>query len=327
MPDRLPYISISMIIGVQRERAERALASVLTQDALDHAEVLLFDTAHGQFPPLAGSRHPAVKVIPMDASLPFSRMLVIGIERSRGEIVAFTEDHVIRPSGWLRTLVSEFHEPYAAVGGEPFNLNPGSGLSDITDLVNYRDFHDLLSPHLTTLMPGHNSAYRREILLSFGSQLPMLIGCEPLLSQAMSQRGCKMLLHPGASYHHENIEYVSMIFDCTYHWNRCFGAWRAEMEHWGLRLRLLQLLKTPLIPIVRYVQLFHYLVQYERSRLRLFVLQSTPILLIHTAAALGIAAGCLAGVGNSDRMFGSLELNHSRIRAHRDPEWDKDRPL
>jgi hypothetical protein len=47
-----PFVTIVILIGSQRRRAERSLASVLQQDDLDQAEIILLDVAHDKFTPI-----------------------------------------------------------------------------------------------------------------------------------------------------------------------------------------------------------------------------------------------------------------------------------
>ena len=58
-------------------------------------------------------------------------------------------------------------------------LNPL--ISDAIALMNYARWLPPARSGVESLLPGHNVAYDRELLLSFGGRLPELLNCDPLL--------------------------------------------------------------------------------------------------------------------------------------------------
>ncbi len=307
-----PYISVIFFLGSQRERAEKSLASILGQKSIEKAEVLIFDTAFDQYPPLAGSDHPVVKVHRVKEPLPFSILRTKAVEIARGEVIAFVEDHAYVASGWLETLIKDFRAGYVGVGGVPETLNPGVGISDAVTLMNFGFFYPTTEPRTYYILPGHNSAYRRDLLLSFGELLPTLITSEALLNTKIIEKGYTLLLDPGARFLHLNEETLSMVTISYYYWNHCFGEGRARLFGWPWWRRILQGLAIPLVPFARYIKYMRYFWRHDRKSILILLRYTGVFLYAQSVAAIGLAVGCIFGARDAEIKFRDYELNASR---------------
>ena len=116
-----PDLSVLLVVGERRDRAVRALASVLSQDALDRLEILLLDLAPGEPAPLPGSGHP-----------------------------------------WLPPASRAEH----------------------------------------AMLPGHNSSFKRDLLLAYGPGLEDLLRAEIVLHTRLHRDGHRLLLEPAAKFEH-----------------------------------------------------------------------------------------------------------------------------
>ncbi len=311
-----PYISIIFVIGTQRERSQQALVNILEQKGIENAEVLIFDTAFDQYPALAGSHHPSVHIHEVKGSLSLSNLRLKAVEAGRGEIIAFTEDHAYVIPGWLESLTRGFEAGHGGVGSVPQVKNPGMGISDAVNIINFGFFPPITKPCTYYMLPGHNSAYRRDILLSFGDLLPILITTEVLLNSKMTENGFTLLLDPQAGYFHQNEESVAMVTKAYYYSNLCFGASRAELFGWRWWRRALQLLSTPLVPFVRYLKYMVYFWRHNRSNLPILFRYTAVFFYTQSIAAIGLAIGCVFGAGNGEKNFLHYELNTSRSIQH-----------
>lgn len=307
-----PYISIVFIVGNQRERAVKALANILAQKGIESAEVLIFDTAFDQYPPLTGSDHPSVKIHEENQPIPLDILRAKAVELSGGEIVAFVEDHAYVVPGWLETLIRDFRAGHGGVGGEPDAINPGIGISDAVTLMGFGFFRPTTEPRTYDVLPGHNSAYRRDLLLSFGELLPALISSEILLDRKIIEKGHTLLLDPGAKFLHHNEEKLSMIAKGYYYWNVIYGQNRARIFHWPWWRRLLQGFAIPLVPFVRYMKYMIHFWSHDRKNIFLLLRYTGIFLYAQSAAAVGLARGTLFGTGDAEMKFRDYELNYSR---------------
>src|SRR5947209_12203212 len=129
------------------------------------------------------------------------------VRAARADVVVFTETHAFPFPGWAAALIAAHrHERCAAVGPELINANPRP-LSRANMLLDYgpfiadgqRDLGEVLD------LPGHNSSYRRELLLDYGERLTQLLGFEAELHADLRRRGERMVLEPRARLSHVNV--------------------------------------------------------------------------------------------------------------------------
>ena len=307
-----PYISVILPFGIQRKRAETSLTKILEQKGIENAEVLIFDLAFDQYPPLAGSDHPAVQVHPIKGSISLGVLRSKAVSIARGEVIAFVEDHAIVMPGWLETLTRDFRAGHGGVGGVPVTLNPGIGVSDAVTMMNYGFFHPAAEPYTYSMLPGHNSAYRRDLLLSFGEILPTLLASEVLLDWKIIEKGHTLLVDPAAQFLHLNEESLSTVISGYYYLNLCFGENRAGIYDWPWWRRILQGLATPLVPFVRYVKYMVHFGRYDRKSMLLLIRNTGLFLYAQGVSAIGMAIGCIFGSQDAELKFLDHELNISR---------------
>jgi cellulose synthase/poly-beta-1,6-N-acetylglucosamine synthase-like glycosyltransferase len=307
-----PYITIVFPVGIQRERAEIALAKILDQKDIGIAEVMVIDTAFEKYHPLQSSNHPSVKTISANGTLSFSGLRTKAVENANGEVIAFVEDHAYVTSEWLECLISGFHAGHGGVGGSPENLNPGVGISDLTHVINFGFFPTIAQPQTFTMLPGNNSAYRKDLLLSFGDLLPELFASEVILNWLMIEKGYTLLLDPRACFQHLNETAVSKLKVGYYNVSLCFGETRAKLYKWPWWRRLAQLSITPLVPFARFLKHLMFFQRNKPENVPILLRYSGIFLYAQFLAAIGLAIGCIFGAGDAEVRFSDYELNDDR---------------
>jgi hypothetical protein len=302
----MPELSVILIAKEQRESAARSLESLVNQRGVERAEILLIDMAAPGTAPLPGADHPSVRALNAEAS-PNGELGAMGVHEARGRIVAFLEDHCVVFPGWIEATIDAFDGPWDAVGGEIHSGNPGVGVSDAVALMNHTAWRPPMRRRETVLLPGHNAAYRRDVLLSYGDDLIPLLQSEPLLHWRMAAEGCIAGLDPNIKFYHLNETVLKDIWLGYYLWNRVFGAQRVRFQKWSPLKVALYALATPLVPVVRTAKMLKEIRSEHPQDVEMALLNLPAILVIHTAAALGMAAGYLLGAGDADRRFSDLQ--------------------
>jgi hypothetical protein len=304
----LSALTVILIAGRLRERAAGALRSVLAQDCMAEVEVLLVDLEGNDWPP-----HPSLRVIRMPADTTYSAARLRGIHEAQAPVVAFLEEHCRVHAGWAAALIRAHEGPYAAVGAEVHNGNPEVRLSRTIALMNYNPFLPPAVRREVPLLPGHNSSFKRDVLLSYGDDLEMLLRAEVCLYIRMHGDGHRMLLEPAAKFEHLNETRLGSIARGYFLWHRCYGPIRARVFRWSFARRLLYVVATPLIP-------FYYLgrltLVLAKTRPRLIAqawLAAPEILFAQLASAAGQAVGLVFGMGDAEQRFTSYELNEPRV--------------
>jgi len=312
----VPQLTVILAVGRLRDRAIVCLRSLLRQDRVGEIEVLLLDLDADRSPPLPGSDHPAVRIVKMESATPFSSARLRAVHEARAPIVAFLEEHCTVFDGWASAILSAHErERCAAVGGEVHNANPHVPLSRTIELMNYNPWMPEARAGDYSMLPGHNSSFRRDVLLSYGERLETLLRVEVALYTRMFRDGHRLYLEPAAKFSHLNEDRLSSICRGYYLMHRCYGPVRAEVFEWPSARRWLYIVATPLIPVYYLVRLTGVL---SRSRPSLLprMLRGIPAIFIsQLASAVGQAVGLLFGMGDAERKFTDYELNHPRGAA------------
>jgi hypothetical protein len=305
-------LTVVLVVGERRERAARALASLLAQQPWPNLEVLLLDCAPGDPPPLPGSGHEAVRRVALPPSTRFAAAKALGVRLAGAPVVAFLEEHCRVAPGWAAALIAAHRGPWAAVGAEVHNANSTFLGSRIVALMNY---HPWLPPAPRSehdMLPGNNVSFKRHLLLAYGDRLETLLGAEIVLHTRLRRDGHRLLLEPDARFFHLNDARIGSCARGFYLFHRCYGPARAEELDWGAARRLLYVAATPAIPLYFLARLLLQLAR-RRPRLVAAALAASPwMLAVQLASAVGQAAGLLFGTGDAETRFTWYELNQFR---------------
>ena len=312
MKSNEPKIAVVLIVGSQRERAQLSLQSILIQDGIEDAEILLFDLGSDHYSVLKGSDHASVRYVNSQKGLSYGEIRAEGVRHSRAPIVAFVEEHCFVMFGWLKAVLAAFEGPWAAVGGEIHTANPGIGISDTVSMMNYTAWRPPAASGETVLIAGHNSAYRREALLSYGEALGPLLLCESNLNIKLGEDGYKLFVEPSVRFLHTNENKLSAIAAGYFLWHRMFGHYRPVQFRWSRSKKLIRLLMFPMMPFVRAAKMGFYTIRHRPDELGLYLRSMPFILIAQSYAAMGTAVGQVFGLGESEQMFVKHEIDLDR---------------
>ncbi len=240
-----------------------------------------------------------------------------GVRAARGAIVALAEDHCFPDPGWAEALL----EPYArgdvaAVGPVFRNANPDTLVSWCDFVIGYGPWINPDSAGDQAFLPGHNSSYRRSILLSLDTRLEELLGAETVLHFELRSQGHRLVVEPRARTAHANFARFGSWLTVQYHAGRVFGGERAR--HWSWAKRLFYAAASPLIPCVRFARAIRQL--HHAARPRPSAARLGPLLAIGLIAdGMGQLVGYVGGAGESLRQLSRFEYR----RIDHVPEGDR----
>src|SRR5208282_5853333 len=270
---------------------------------------------------------PATDAIPLDAPelqgfhnvqvVPFAAIVsspaaarVAGVRAARAPVVAFVEDHSFPQPGWAEALVTAYDGPWAAVGPTVGNANPGSAISWANLMIEYAPWLDAAVPEAVEHLPGHNSSYKRALLLDYGDSLEAMLEAESILHWDLRAKGFQLRLEPAARTLHMNYSTAPASMRLRFHAGRIFAAARARS--WPISRRLAYGGAAPLIPAVR---LRHILAQVSWRHRATLPSSTLPALLMLLACdAAGEMAGYLLGAGSEAQRAGKFEFHANRQR-------------
>lgn len=308
-----PVISVIVMVDGQRRRGERCLQSLLGQSIIEDMEVLLLDFAPPDVPPLTGSNHPAVRTVKMDYATGYGPARALAVRMARAPIVAFLEEHVVARPGWAEALVRAHRADWAGVGPEVHNPGPGKFVNDLIFLAGYGGWAPPLASGESHLIPGQNSAFKRDVLVLYDPELDRLLEADILLQWRLRADGYKLLHAPEAKVEHASERGLGTIMMGYYLVMRHFAPLRAEIYHWSPVKRALRLLFTPLGPFYRTAKLLVHLARRRSPHFWRALAGAGVVFCAHIGGAAGEAVGLLAGISTHDIRFLKYEMNVDRI--------------
>jgi hypothetical protein len=233
---------------------------------------------------------------------------VDGIRQSHAPIIALTHDHSFSDEKWAELLISAHGKSWAAVGPCMGNGNPDNVVSWADFYLCYGEWADPIASGPVRSLPSHHSSYKRDILLSLGSQLYTLMEDEYFLFRHLSERGHEFFLETKIRNDHVNLNSMSSWIPSRFYKGRQFAATWTCMQSWPKRL--LFSMASPLLPLVR---LWRVQNRIRRSQSCGFLMRLLPILTMGLFAEwLGQKLGFLAGVGDSNEKVEKFEFNRIR---------------
>lgn len=246
---------------------------------------------------------------------PFDDARAAGVRAARAPIVAFTEDHSFPRPGWAAALVAAFDDGQSVVGPVVENGNPRSIVSRANFLLEYGEWMPPGRRHGHSHLPGHNSAYRRDVLLSLGARLTTMIEAESVLHWELTSGGHRLAQEPQAVTRHVNFSRVWPSLVLRYHLGRQFAARRAG--RWPLTRRSAYAAAFPLAALVRVVRVVRLGLG---SREFSSVASALPMVaLMVTVSSVGEAVGYITRQAGSSGAYLS-DIEHDRRRFMRDDE-------
>jgi len=309
---RDPVLSVVLVVGPRRERAADALASVLAQADEVAMEVLVVDCEPPATPALAGADHPAVRVFRLPGDTTFGAARATAARAARAGVVAFLEEHARALPGWAAAVVEAHRGPWAAVGYEVHNANAEVGRGWISGVMSYGLFAPPMERGESHLVSGHNSAYKRDVLLGFGAELDRLLLVDLGLGARLRREGHRFFLEPAARIEHLNETTLAASCRAYRSYHRLYGAARAREEGWSWRRRCLYVVAAPLIPFYYLVRFSRFLARRRPADLPRFLANAPYILVAQLTGAVSQAAGILRGPGDAARRFSVYEVSEPR---------------
>lgn len=240
-----------------------------------------------------------------------------GLRQADAPLVAFLEDHSFPNPEWAEVLIKAHEQSWAAVGPVMRNANPESLTSWVDFLIHYGRWIDPTPAGPIDHLPGHNSSYKRSILLDYGPALEGMMEAESVLHWDLGTKGYQLCLEPAAKVSHLNFERFSSWMSAQFHSGRLFAASRAK--GWALFRRLIYVGGTPLIPAVCLWRTLRHLRRSQKEHPSLPQILPALVLGLVLSAA-GEMTGLLLGAGSSKERMGHLEFHRERHLNRADRE-------
>lgn len=249
-----------------------------------------------------------VRVVESGTMTSLGAAYAAGVRGATAPVVAFAEDHSYPAPGWAKALIERHREPWGAVGPVVANANPGNPFGDAAYYMGYGRWAGVIAPAEIDDVPGHNSSYKRAILLNQGFELSALLEVETILHWGLRIRGYRLFLEPAARTNHHNPSTLLFLLRQSFHYGRLFAAARART--WPGWRRALYTAAAVLIPAVR---LWRVVPQMRRAIGVGRLARVLPALVIGLiTSAFGEFIGYAWGPGGSKSRLFTLECTYHR---------------
>jgi hypothetical protein len=305
----VPLPSISVILSAMGSFRvlESTIARLCVQTIRDRMELILVGPAQAE-PPWASAlrdRFQSLQIITAEPFVSIGQSNALGVESARADVVVFGEDHCFPEPGWAEALVAAHQGPWAAVGPQVSNANPRTAVSRADFLIGYSPWASPCESGEVHILPGHNSSYKKAVLLEYGDTLADYLQAETVLHYDLTRRGKKLYLEGRARTAHVNFSRLSSWFTVQSMQGRVFASERRK--NWGAAKRLLFAAASPLIPAVRLARITRQYFSAPRSAAG--YIRTLPHLALGLALdGVGQFAGYAFGAGDTVGDIATLEL-------------------
>jgi hypothetical protein len=313
----MPELSVIVLTPDNYATVRRLMAHLVAQSARDRLEIVFVAPETGGVRPdeEALALFAAVRFVEADVLASTAEARAAGVRAAAAPIVAFTEDHSLPKPGWADALIRAHREAWAVVGPGVVNGNPRSAVSWANLLIEYIEWLLPVSRGPAPHLPGHNSAYKREVLLRYGAALGERLEVESLLHWELAASGQGLCLEPEAVTAHLNYSRLAAAVPLRFWSGRLFAARRRQ--GWSPARRLLYVAGAPLIPVVRLARIARQLRHPGRRVPRpAIVLPLTAFLLV--CNSVGEMAGYAAGAGSAGQELVDLDFRRERFMCEAD---------
>ena len=318
-------MSVVLLTPAGYDTIRRTIRHLRAQTVRDRLEIVIVAPSASGLGLDAGEladflRVQVVEVGPFDS---VAAARAAGIRQAGAPIVALGEDHSYPAPGWAAALIAAHRQPWAAVGPVVGNANPDTTISWANYLVEYGPWIEPAAPGPVDFLPGHNSAYKRALLLDYGPDLEAMLEAECLLHQDLQTRGYQVYLEPEAKTYHLNYSKLFSWIPVHFHSARVFATARSRYGRWSLKRRLVYGGAAALIPLVRLRRIWAKARLTLRLGRLLRLLPALSAVLLVSAA--GEMVGYVSGPGRAMQKLSRLEFHRTLHLSKREKEAMDDR--
>ena len=291
--------SLSVILATPGVYAtiRKTIQHLLSQTIRHQLEVVIVATsrAHLQLEDEELAPFCSSQVVELGSMRSIGNANAAGIRRAKAQIVALAEDHCFPDPQWAERLIAAHQGPWAAVGPGVRNANPNTAVSWADLFIGYGPWLTPTPSREAEFLPGHNTSYKRDVLLEYENQLDSMMQAETVLHWDLREKGHRLYMESAASVAHTNFSLWSSWIPAQFYNGRLFAGIRARQKPPSWRMAFT--LGAPLIPAVRLWRIWAGLSSQELKVRFLRCLHTLTIGLV--LDGVGQMIGYAIGVGNA----------------------------
>ncbi|NJM07498.1 hypothetical protein HC891_16925, partial [Candidatus Gracilibacteria bacterium] len=225
----IPALSVILVTPSSYATLTHTMRFLRAQTLAEQIEVVIVASSQVALalPPGEQGALGGIRVVEAGTPLRLGAAKAAGVAAARAAVVVFAEDHC-SPRRNGAALIAAHAEPWAAVGPAIGNANPVSAISWANLLLAYGHWLAPATAGEIADVPGHNSSYKRTLLLAYGEQLSELLEREGTLHADLRVRGHRLYLAAEARADHVNPTLPSAWVPLRFNAGRLYAAVRAR---------------------------------------------------------------------------------------------------
>jgi hypothetical protein len=320
--EQTPEMSVVLVSPDGLEAVRRTLQHLRNQTARDRIELVIVAPSHAG----PGSHSidldgfAAVRLVEAGPLRSTGTAFAAAVRVAGGPIVGCVEEHSFPEPGWAEAIIEAHRRPWDAVGGALENANPATRTSWAALISDFGSAVPPIEPGEASELPGHQTAYKRSVLLRYGSELDHMLEVEWVLQEDLRASGGRLFREPRAVSHHLNASRLRSHLWAQLNGGRLFAGNRARLRGWSRARRLLWVAGSPLLPLVRLAQALPH----ARRAYPAAIAPLIPVLALGlTANSLGQMLGYAFGAGQAGQQRTTIDLQRRRhLRAREQLQLD-----
>jgi hypothetical protein len=310
-----PVLSVILPAPDRLALVERVVACLGQQSLASQMELILVaEHPDAGLPAALTAPFGWVQIVARPAWTTMTEARVAGVLHARAPIVALCEDHCFPAPGWAEALLTAHEGPWAAVGPAFLNANPVTRISWANLAIEYGPWLHPVRPGACSHVPGHNSSYKRSLLLAYGGRLSEMLEAESVLHWDLQRHGHGVAMEPDARTRHENFSRFRPSILLRFSSGRLFAASRAL--EWPWWRKAVFAIGSGVLPFLRSWRALRDLRRVQDTRPRRGL--SLVIFTLLVFDALGEVIGYAIGAGDQSRRLSEIEHDRERFMSARD---------
>lgn len=163
-----PLVSVVIPTFNEERHIRHCLRSVLNQHTTVSFEVIVVDSSTDSTPQIVQAEFPQVRLIRRNERTFPAEARNLGVEQSRGQVVAFVDADCQADASWIEAIVAAHQQAYLAVGGSVSLARPYTVAGAALFVVEFSEYLPGGSPREARWLPSCNLSVKREAFSRYG---------------------------------------------------------------------------------------------------------------------------------------------------------------
>jgi glycosyltransferase involved in cell wall biosynthesis len=250
-------IRISVIICTYRaaQSIRQCLESLQAQKSDCPFEVLVIDSSDDLTGKMVKEYFPDVRLYHFSKRMYCGEARNFGIERARGEIVAFLDADCTVSKNWIDRIMQSHQGEFDAIGGAIANYQPSTSEGWAAYFCEFNQWMPGIKKETMSDIAAANISYKKTFLQTIGHYITGTYCSDTHLHWRMQEQAKKLLFDPAICVKHHSIQDLNPLLRHEFIHGRSFARVRLSRRDFTAIKRLLLIFFWAMIAIKKIVQI------------------------------------------------------------------------